>query len=108
MRQSLRQFLGGDIPTAADCATCHIQRKPSNHYYGACQVCHTAPLLGTVFVSWKSAVFTHPVETDCAACHTTKGWPGATFDHNNTGFALTGEATKDKTALQKELPAIMA
>ena len=24
------------------------------------------------------------------------------------GFALTGEATKDKTALQKELPAIMA
>ena len=28
--------------------------------------------------------------TDCGACHTTNGWGGATFNHANTGFPLTG------------------
>src|SRR6267143_495050 len=28
--------------------------------------------------------------TNCATCHTTKGWDSASFDHGTTGFALTG------------------
>ncbi|HKZ44342.1 MAG TPA: cytochrome c3 family protein [Anaerolineales bacterium] len=28
--------------------------------------------------------------TDCGTCHTTSTWTGATFDHNNTAFKLTG------------------
>jgi len=28
--------------------------------------------------------------TDCSACHTTKGWDGATFDHNLSAFKLEG------------------
>jgi hypothetical protein len=28
--------------------------------------------------------------TDCASCHTTSGWPGATFNHGTTAFPLTG------------------
>jgi proline racemase len=28
--------------------------------------------------------------TNCANCHTTKGWDSASFDHSVTGFALTG------------------
>src|SRR5467141_2898831 len=28
--------------------------------------------------------------TNCATCHTTKGWDSASFDHSTTGFALTG------------------
>ncbi len=28
--------------------------------------------------------------TDCAACHGTTSWEGAHFDHNQTGFSLTG------------------
>jgi len=28
--------------------------------------------------------------TNCANCHTTKGWDAASFDHSATGFALTG------------------
>jgi len=28
--------------------------------------------------------------TDCAGCHTTNSWEGATFDHNQSNFPLTG------------------
>ena len=31
--------------------------------------------------------------TDCDTCHTTTDWTGATFNHNNTSFPLTGAHT---------------
>jgi hypothetical protein len=31
--------------------------------------------------------------TNCASCHSTSGWGGASFNHNNTGFPLTGRHT---------------
>jgi hypothetical protein len=29
--------------------------------------------------------------TDCLACHTTNGWDGASFNHDTSGFPLTGQ-----------------
>jgi len=60
------------------CASCHAKGvyrgTPKN-----CYACHAArDAHGGQF------------GTDCGACHTTSGWGGATFNHNNTGFPLTG------------------
>jgi hypothetical protein len=48
--------------TPQDCFSCHSQDEPHEGRFGA----------------------------DCAACHTTDGWSPATFDHNLSGFPLTG------------------
>jgi hypothetical protein len=58
--------------TATDCFTCH---QPD--YASATDPNHAA--LG--------------FPTDCTRCHSTSGWPGASFDHTSTGFALTGAHT---------------
>ena len=41
---------------------------------------------GTTNPAHKSAGF----PTTCDTCHTTTNWTGATFNHNNTPFPLTG------------------
>ncbi|HUF00685.1 MAG TPA: cytochrome c3 family protein, partial [Anaerolineales bacterium] len=48
--------------TPQDCFSCHSQDEPHEGRFG----------------------------TDCASCHTTDGWLPATFDHNLSGFPLTG------------------
>src|SRR5258708_19952814 len=40
----------------------------------------------TVVQTWAPPI----PPTNCATCHTTKGWDSASFDHSTTGWALTG------------------
>lgn len=71
---------GAHIKTA--CASCH-----GNHFYKGtpktCVDCHADPKehLGQF-------------GTDCAACHSTDTWKGATFDHSKTAFPLNGAHVK--------------
>jgi len=75
-----------------DCAACHANVAPANHYPGQCSNCHGV-------TGWTPASFNHSGFTDCAACHAppanhfagqcsnchnTGAWQPATFDH--TGF----------------------
>jgi hypothetical protein len=70
------------------CASCHV----NNVFAGlstACSGCHMADYNGTNNPNHKAAGF----PTDCSLCHTTANWNGATFNHNNTPFPLTGAHT---------------
>jgi hypothetical protein len=70
---------------AIECARCHGQ--PFNaHLDPACVSCHLNDYNGTTDPNHSQAGF----PTDCALCHTNAGWSGATFDHKNTAFPLTG------------------
>ena len=51
----------------------------------ACR-CHQKDYAGATDPNHVTAAF----PTDCAQCHTTNGWTGATFDHSTTTFPLTG------------------
>ena len=67
--------------TAAACSQCHI----NNTYAGTpknCYACHQTddPHAGQF-------------GQDCAQCHDTGSWGGASIDHSATGFALTGAHT---------------
>jgi predicted CXXCH cytochrome family protein len=71
--------------TTLQCAQCHV----NNNYSlasGTCYPCHTADFNGTNNPNHVSAGFPQ----DCSLCHTTTNWSGATFNHNNTPFPLTG------------------
>jgi len=52
----------------------------------ACASCHQTDYTATTNPSHVSVQF----PTTCSNCHTTTTWSGATFDHNTTGFQLTG------------------
>jgi hypothetical protein len=70
------------------CATCHV----NNNYTTlptACYGCHQADWNGTNNPAHAAAGF----PTTCDTCHTTTNWAGATFNHNNTPFPLTGAHT---------------
>lgn len=72
--------------TMADCASCHA----GNVFAGtpsACVDCHLADFQGADDPDHVAAGFS----TDCAECHTTFGWSGASFDHSS--FPLTGAHT---------------
>jgi hypothetical protein len=67
-----------------DCLSCH-----ENGFAGTptdCVACHQADYDGTTDPDHPAASF----PTDCRACHTTTAWEPADFNHNATGFALTG------------------
>ncbi|MDX1435266.1 MAG: hypothetical protein R3335_00550 [Anaerolineales bacterium] len=83
------QFSG----TPTECALCHVDDRPQNHYSENCAACHQP-------TTWDAAVFDHSaVDTgnclgchagdqptghfsgQCSVCHSTAGWPGATFNH---------------------------
>ena len=59
------------VAGATNCATCHADRKPANHYQGQCSACHKAPVAGTASVGWRGATFNHAAAgaTNCATCH---------------------------------------
>ena len=93
-----------------DCGSCHTskgwQGATFNHNFStfklegkhakvACEQCH----VNNVFKGTPTDCFSchqkndeHKGQfgTDCASCHTTKGWDGATFDHSRSSFPLTG------------------
>jgi hypothetical protein len=67
------------------CATCHV----NNNYTTlptVCYGCHQSDWNGTNNPAHAAAGF----PTTCDTCHTTTSWAGATFNHNNTPFPLTG------------------
>lgn len=73
-----------------DCAECHPPTAQGQPRFVAaraeCVTCHRADFLATTDPAHGPAGF--PV--DCAACHTSRSWRGARFDHAGTRFPLTG------------------
>jgi hypothetical protein len=70
---------------APTCTTCHVDgiwRGTAS----TCVACHQPAFDQTTNPSHPAARF----PTDCTACHTTTGWPGAGYDHSITQFPLTG------------------
>ncbi|MCX6078392.1 MAG: hypothetical protein NTW32_02560, partial [Chloroflexi bacterium] len=96
-----------------DCAACHstqtwaggrfdhnlaIFKLTGAHVNVLCVKCHTT----NVFKGTASTCFACHQQNDshkgtlgqdCAACHSTQTWAGATFDHNLAAFKLTGTHT---------------
>jgi hypothetical protein len=73
---------------AVSCQQCHADGV----YAGkstACASCHQADYNTTTNPSHTAAQF----PTDCTQCHTTTAWTGATFNHGQTAFPLTGAHT---------------
>lgn len=67
------------------CSSCH----PNGNFKGAsaaCASCHMKDYDGTTNPNHRAAGF----PTDCAMCHNMRAWRPAAFDHNRTGFLLTG------------------
>jgi hypothetical protein len=68
-----------------DCLECHASGYPNTPT--DCFACHQADYDNTTNPDHDAA----GIPTDCVSCHTTNpGWTPATFDHNLTGFPLTG------------------
>ncbi|MFC2103400.1 hypothetical protein ACFLSS_03110 [Bacteroidota bacterium] len=106
--------IAGNFPT--DCTQCHsisgwvpatidhnLTAFPltGRHVNVDCADCHTAGFSGTPIECYACHQSDYEsvsdpdhvagnFPTDCIQCHTTNGWEGAEFDHNNTEFALTG------------------
>ena len=79
----------------APCAQCH----KNNVFAGlstACISCHLTDFNGTTNPSHPAAGFPQ----DCSLCHSTTNWQGATFNHNNTPFPLTGAHIKVASCAQ--------
>jgi hypothetical protein len=67
------------------CSACHV----NNNYSltsAACWNCHQADYNGTNSPAHLASGFPQ----DCSICHSTTNWTTSAFDHNTTGFALTG------------------
>lgn len=73
--------------TTVTCNSCH-----ASGYTGtpsACDACHHSDYTGVGDPNHVTAGFS----TLCEQCHTTSGWTPASFDHNQSGFPLTGAHT---------------
>jgi Zn finger protein HypA/HybF involved in hydrogenase expression len=82
---SLTHFALTGAHRAVSCAGCHAD----NVYRGkttACAGCHQATYAATTTPPHVSSGFS----TSCESCHTTVAWAGASFNHANTRFPLTG------------------
>jgi hypothetical protein len=72
------------------CVQCHTSASTYNGSLPTlCYGCHAADWNGTTNPNHAAAGF----PTTCDTCHTTTDWTGATFNHNNTPFPLTGAHT---------------
>jgi hypothetical protein len=72
------------------CVQCHTSASTYNGSLPTlCYGCHQADWNGTTNPNHAAAGF----PTTCDTCHTTTDWTGATFNHNNTPFPLTGAHT---------------
>jgi nitrate/TMAO reductase-like tetraheme cytochrome c subunit len=70
---------------AVECISCHRDQVFAGTPL-ACVACHQADFSGAQDPNHAAAGFS----TECQDCHSTASWDGATFDHNQTGFVLTG------------------
>jgi len=70
------------------CTDCHVNNNYSLNST-ACVTCHLKDFQGTTNPNHVTANFPQT----CDTCHTTATWLGATFNHNSTGFPLTGAHT---------------
>jgi len=72
------------------CVLCHTSATTYNGSLPTlCYGCHQADWNGTTNPAHAAAGF----PTTCDTCHTTTDWTGATFNHANTPFPLTGAHT---------------
>jgi Seven Residue Repeat len=72
------------------CVQCHTSATTYNGSLPTlCYGCHQADWNGTTNPAHAAAGF----PTTCDTCHTTTDWTGATFNHANTPFPLTGAHT---------------
>ncbi len=71
--------------TSLQCSQCHVNGNYQLNS-GACITCHMKDYQGTNDPNHAQAGF----PTTCDTCHTTSSWSGAKFDHNKTGFPLSG------------------
>jgi mRNA-degrading endonuclease YafQ of YafQ-DinJ toxin-antitoxin module len=81
--QTAFQLTGAHVMTA--CQSCHV----SGNYqltYTDCYACHQSDYDGVASPNHVLGSFNH----DCTPCHTTSAWTPTPFDHNQTGFPLTG------------------
>jgi len=70
------------------CADCHVSGNYTLNST-ACVGCHLKDFQGTTNPNHATANFPQTCET----CHDTTNWMDATFNHNTTGFVLTGMHT---------------
>jgi len=70
------------------CTDCHVNNNYSLNT-GACVSCHLKDYQGTTNPNHVTANFPQT----CDSCHNTTSWLNATFNHNSTGFPLTGMHT---------------
>jgi len=71
-------FILDGAHTALTCEQCHGD-IPADQMSSSCAACHA-----------KDDNHGGRFGTDCGACHSTTAWLPATFDHNLSGFPLTG------------------
>ena len=72
------------VHATTTCQSCHSAgyiNTPSD-----CYSCHNKDFTSTSDPNHVTQGFSH----DCSQCHSTISWGDANFDHNTTGFALTG------------------
>jgi NMD protein affecting ribosome stability and mRNA decay len=70
------------------CVDCHVANN-YNLTANACVSCHLKDYQGTTNPNHVSSNFPQ----GCDQCHNTSSWLNATFNHNSTGFPLTGSHT---------------
>ncbi len=70
------------------CTDCHVNGN-YNLNSTACVTCHLKDFQGTTNPNHVTANFPQ----SCESCHSTSSWLNATFNHNSTGFPLTGSHT---------------
>jgi hypothetical protein len=70
------------------CSDCHVANN-YNLTTGACVTCHLKDYQGTTNPNHVSSNFPQ----GCDQCHNTSSWSNAKFNHNSTGFSLTGAHT---------------
>ena len=79
---------GGHAVPPRECADCHINNN-YNLSTTACVSCHLKDYQGTTNPNHVSSKFPQT----CEQCHNTTSWSNASFNHNLTGFPLTGMHT---------------
>lgn len=71
------------------CSDCHLPGSSFSSLSSECVSCHLADFQGTTSPDHQSANF----GTRCDVCHSVYHWTGVQYNHDATGFPLTGAHT---------------